>query len=57
MEHGAIIIIDDLRLFGTRMNEDWTYITKESLLERIEARVEKAFDINDRFVILISAKK
>jgi len=57
LQHGAIVIIDDLRLFGTKMNEDWTYITKESLLEKIEKRVEKSFDINDRFVILLSKKK
>lgn len=56
LEHGAIIIIDDLRLFGTRMNEDWTNITKESLLEKIEKRVEKSFEFNDRFVILLSEK-
>ena len=57
LQHGAIVIIDDLRLFGTKMNEDWTYITKESLLEKIEKRVEKSFDINDRFIILLSKKK
>ena len=56
LQHSAIIIIDDLRLFGTRMNEDWTYITKESLLEKIEKRVEKSFEFNDRFVILLSEK-
>ena len=38
------------------MNEDWTYITKESLLEKIEKRVEKSFEFNDRFVILLSEK-
>jgi hypothetical protein len=56
MEHEAIIIIDDLRLFGTKMNEDWSYITKDALLKRIENRIKKSFEINDRFVILLSRK-
>lgn len=53
MEHESIIIIDDLRLFGTNLNEDWVDINKESLLDILGNRVEGFFEENDRFIIKI----
>lgn len=49
----AIIIIDDLRLFNTKLQEDWTYITKESVSEPIKNRIIDMFEDEDRLVISI----
>jgi len=62
--HGkALIIIDDYRLFGRhpkalfkfkQSNEDWSAITKRSLIERLQPRVLSGFVFGDRFVISIN---
>ena len=62
----AIIIIDDFRLFGmsnaTGLNEDWSYINKEHLLDILRSRINKVYHLdselaeNDRLVIHINSK-
>lgn len=65
-EYEAIIIIDDYRLFGlspdTGVNEDWSEINKDGLLNIIQSRIQKVYHLDselakdDRLVIHISAK-
>jgi hypothetical protein len=47
----CIIIIDDLRLFGTYKTEDWSEISKDKLLKTVSGRLEEFHEINDRLVI------
>ena len=47
----GIIIIDDLRLFGTNVAEDWSDITIESVIEPIKNRLITSFELEDRLVI------
>jgi hypothetical protein len=66
-EKEAIIIIDDYRLFGlskeTGLNEDWSQINKDSILNILSSRIEKVYHLDsecakdDRLIIHISAKK
>lgn len=49
----AAIIIDDARLFGTSINEDWSEITEQNIVSVLhDSRVEDYYYCNDRFVIL-----
>lgn len=52
----AIIIIDDLRLFGTNIHEDWSEITKEKMLDILIDRVDSHLEIGDRLVIKLKQK-
>lgn len=58
----AIIIIDDVRLFGKKAGEDWSQITKENLLNTILGRVSKIYCLDsgyakdDRLILHINAK-
>lgn len=62
----AIIIIDDFRLFGlskeTGLNEDWSKINKENLLNILQSRINKVYHLDsecakdDRLIIHIKAK-
>jgi hypothetical protein len=52
-KYECLIIIDDLRLFGTNEHEDWTSISKENLLKILENRIDSYFELNDRFIIKI----
>jgi hypothetical protein len=54
--HQCLIIIDDLRLFGTTHSEDWGSITEESILNSVSNRIERVEKINDRFVIKLKSK-
>ncbi len=65
-KHEAIIIIDDVRLFGLdkssgKLNEDWSAINKEKLLRIIESRTTKVYHMDsecakdDRLIIHINA--
>jgi len=60
-KHEAIIIIDDYRLFGTNVTEDWTEITKVNVLNRISSRITNVYHLpselahNDRLVIHIKS--
>jgi hypothetical protein len=52
----CIIIIDDLRLFGTYKTEDWSEISKDKLLKTVSDRLEEFHEINDRLVIKLKNK-
>ena len=58
----AIIIIDDVRLFGIKGAEDWSDINKEKLLNIIVSRINKIYTLDshqakgDRLIIHINAK-
>lgn len=49
----GIIIIDDLRLFGTNFTEDWSTITIDSVIRPISKRVVKTLEYKDRLIIKI----
>jgi hypothetical protein len=63
----AIIVIDDFRLFGLnklsgKLDEDWSEINKEKLLNILQGRVNKVYHLDsecakdDRLIIHINAK-
>ena len=52
-KHEGLIIIDDLRLFGTKINEDWSDITVENILNTVQERLELHLESNDRLVLKI----
>ena len=65
-KHEAIIIIDDVRLFGLdkssgKLNEDWSNINQEKLLSILRTRIAKVYHRDsdcakdDRLVIHINA--
>lgn len=51
--YDGLIIIDDLRLFGTSLSEDWSQVNRETLLLILGERVETYLEENDRFIIKI----
>lgn len=59
----GILIIDDFRMFGKNGDQDWTLITKDSILEILKDRIEKvyhlpsSFDPDDRLIIHIKSKR
>ena len=68
MKHECIIIVDDYRLFGLgphnhTLNEDWSDITKESLLSVVSSRLITDYHLpshitlTDRWVLELSEKK
>jgi len=48
-----VIVIDDYRLFGTKLNEDWSQITEESLLTIFGSTPTNHWVHNDRLIITI----
>jgi hypothetical protein len=36
----CVLAIDDVRLFGTYINEDWSSITRDTILKLVESRLE-----------------
>ncbi len=58
----AIIIIDDVRLFGLKLYEDWSKINKETLLTILQPRINNVYHLDsacakdDRLIIHINAK-
>jgi hypothetical protein len=58
----AIIIVDDFRLFGKKLDEDWSNINKNDLLEIIKERITDVYHRpswvtpDDRFIIHIKAR-
>lgn len=55
-ESECLIIIDDLRLFGTSDNQDWSYVTEDSVFEIVGNRLEKHSIIKDRLILKIKSK-
>lgn len=65
-QNEAIIIIDDVRLFGlgssSGLNEDWSKINKDNLLTILQSRINQVYHLdstyakNDRLIIHINAK-
>lgn len=55
-KYSAIIIIDDYGLFGTKMNEDWSDITKENILSIVKDRMTEYEINNDRLIIYLNSK-
>ncbi len=66
-QNDAIIIIDDVRLFGLdkssgKLGEDWSNITIENLLQILKPRINMVYHLdsdlakNDRLIIHINAK-
>jgi hypothetical protein len=55
----CVVAIDDIRLFGTNINEDWHNITREVILKIVENRLEscKYYPSNmvpeDRMVLIL----
>jgi len=50
----AIVVIDDVRLFGTNENEDWSYISEEGVRKSFENFEIKFFEIvQDRLLLYI----
>lgn len=62
-QNEAIIIIDDFRLFGRKLNEDWSQINKENLLNSLKSRINDVYHLDsqlakdDRLIIHINAKE
>ena len=53
----AIVVIDDVRLFGTNENEDWSYISEEGVQNSFENFEIKFYEIvNDRLLLYIVKK-
>ena len=50
-KYESIIIIDDLRLFGTKNTEDWSNITVEKILKITSNRIQDYFEVGDRLII------
>jgi hypothetical protein len=50
----CLIIIDDFRLFGTKINEDWSGITENNLKEILNDRIKNNLQIGDRLIFLLS---
>ena len=55
----AILIIDDFRLFGTNINEDWSEISKDKICKILDTRILKVYHLpsiyheQDRLIIHI----
>jgi hypothetical protein len=60
-KNDAIIIIDDFRLFGLKLGENWLDINKNNLLNILKQRIDKVYHLDsssakdDRLVIHINA--
>ena len=60
--HEAILIVDDFRMFGTSLAEDWSEIHKDRLLAILGSRVKEVYHLDsesakdDRLVIHITQK-
>jgi hypothetical protein len=49
-----IVIIDDLHLFGTKVNEDWSGVTRKSVISAIgENRVLKVSETDGRLCVFL----
>jgi len=54
----GLVVIDDVRMFGTHNNEDWTEITNDAVQSSFKNfKILVSEEIEDRLVLLISRKK
>lgn len=51
--NNSLIIIDDFNLFGTSNNEDWSYITEESVYNELKTYKIRTYLRNNKLCILI----
>jgi len=55
----GLLIIDDVRLFGTNVTEDWSSINKNTIIEILKDRIEDVYELDsnlakgDRLIIKI----
>ena len=47
--NSSILIIDDYRLFGTNITEDWRDISKEKIVSILSSRIDKIYHLDDEF--------
>lgn len=52
-KYKSLIIIDDLRLFGTNISENWSDITIENLIEIVNERLDSHLILNDRLILKV----
>lgn len=52
----CLLIIDDHRLFGKKLNEDWSDVTEDSITQVVQKRQIKSEIRNDRLIIHLSSK-
>lgn len=58
----CVIAIDDVRLFGTKKNEDWSDITVDAVIDRVKARLDSheffpsSLHPQDRLVLRLRAQ-
>lgn len=50
--YDSVIIIDDKRLFGTNINENWSDITISNILNQLD-NIKSFYEVDDRFVIFL----
>jgi hypothetical protein len=61
--HEAVVIIDDVRLFSTNRDVDWSQITKDGVLARLGDRIKEVYYLdsswakNDRMIVHIGPCK
>jgi len=54
----GLVVIDDVRMFETNTNEDWSSITIDTIKESFNNfEILVSEEIEDRLVLLISRKK
>ena len=54
----GLVVIDDVRMFGTNVNEDWSTINLDKVKESFNNfEILISEEIEDRLVLLISRKK
>ena len=54
-KYESLIIIDDYRLFGTNINENWSDINTNTLNQILKNRVKQSLQVKDRLIYLLSA--
>jgi len=54
----AIIVIDDVRMFGTNANEDWSYISQDSIKKSFKNfNILFSKEVDDRLLMYIERKE
>jgi hypothetical protein len=55
--HKALILIDDYRLFGTNLSEDWSDVTHEKVTKIVLPRIVDQTLVGDRLVLNINEQR